>query len=166
MNTRPATASDFDGLVTLWYQGWHDGHAQIVPAKMRDSRTMQNFRERVEGSYREMRVVGESGAPRGFHIVKRDELAHLYIARDARGTGIAAALLGDVEEQITQAGFETAWLSCAVGNDRAGRFYEKYGWLRGPTTVIQVDTPVGVMPLDVWRYEKQLGPASQPSGRA
>lgn len=159
MNTRPATASDFDGLATLWHRGWHDGHAQIVAPEMRDARTLQNFQERVEGSYREMKVLGDSGAPRGFHIVKRDELAHLYIDQDARGTGIAAALLGDAEEQIAQAGFDTAWLSCAVGNDRAARFYEKYGWRRGETTVIQVDTPIGVMPIDVWKYEKHLAAA-------
>jgi hypothetical protein len=42
-----------------------------------------------------------------------------------------------------------------VGNERAARFYEKRGWSRG-TLTSQLDTPEGVFPLDVWRYEKPL----------
>lgn len=159
MNTRSAVVSDFDGLATLWYQGWHDAHAQIVSTQMREVRTPQNFRERVQGAYRDMKVIGDIGKPKGFHIVKRDELAHLYVDRDARGTGAATELLRDVERQIASAGFETAWLACAVGNDRAAQFYEKHGWLRKQTTVIQIETPIGVMPLNVWRYEKNLADA-------
>ena len=150
---------DFEGLASLWHQGWHDAHAKIVSAQMREVRTPQNFRERVEGGYRDMKVIGGIGAPKGFHILKQNELAHLYVDRHARGTGVAAELLRDAEGQIADAGFATAWLACAVGNDRAGQFYEKYGWLRKQTTVIQIETPIGSMPLEVWRYEKNLADA-------
>ena len=47
-------------------------------------------------------------------------------------------------------------LACAVGNDRATRFYEKWEWHPVGTEVKQLDTPNGNFPLEVWRYEKRL----------
>jgi RimJ/RimL family protein N-acetyltransferase len=48
------------------------------------------------------------------------------------------------------------WLACAIGNERAARFYEKSGWRRTGTMVSQLETPNGIFPLEVWRYEKRL----------
>ena len=159
MNTRSANPTDIDELARIWCEGWHDGHAHVVSQQMIRVRTPENFRQRVEESYRDMGVIGEIGAPTGFHIVKHDELSHLYVSRQARGSGIATALLDDAERRIANTGAKTAWLACAVGNDRAARFYEKYGWGQMGTVVIQVDTPVGLMPLNVWRYEKTVSVA-------
>jgi len=50
-----------------------------------------------------------------------------------------------------------AWLACAIGNERAARFYEKCGWRRVGKMINPLDTPDGVLPLEVWRYEKRLG---------
>ena len=46
--------------------------------------------------------------------------------------------------------------AAARGNDRAARFYEKCGWRRSAVIVSQLQTAAGVIPLEVWRYEKQL----------
>lgn len=48
------------------------------------------------------------------------------------------------------------WLACAIGNDRAARFYEKNGWRRAGTIINEADTERGPFPLEVWRYEKPL----------
>jgi ribosomal protein S18 acetylase RimI-like enzyme len=53
------------------------------------------------------------------------------------------------------AGVETAWLACAVGNDRAARFYEKQGWHRAGTVMHEPDDSGGFV-FEVWRYEKRL----------
>jgi hypothetical protein len=53
---------------------------------------------------------------------------------------------------------EVAWLACAVGNDRAARFYEKYAWRRVGTMSYQPDAAADVPALQVWRYEKRLDP--------
>ncbi len=53
-------------------------------------------------------------------------------------------------------GVETAWLACAIGNERAAKFYEKNGWQRVGHRVIQLDIPDGLFPLEVWRYEKNV----------
>ena len=52
----------------------------------------------------------------------------------------------------------TGWLACAIGNDRAARFYEKNGWRRTGTIVNDAETLQGPFPLEVWRYEKALRP--------
>jgi RimJ/RimL family protein N-acetyltransferase len=66
------------------------------------------------------------------------------------------ALIADVETRLAKSGVETAWLACAIGNDRAARFYEKCGWRRVGKMINELETPDGIFPLEVWRYEKVL----------
>jgi GNAT superfamily N-acetyltransferase len=100
--------------------------------------------------------VGNTGRPLGFCIVRGDELYQLFVSAGARGSGVAASLLADAESRLAQVGVETAWLACAIGNDRAARFYEKSGWRRTGTMINQSETPSGPYPLEVWRYEKRV----------
>jgi ribosomal protein S18 acetylase RimI-like enzyme len=102
------------------------------------------------------RVSGPLGRAVGFCMVKLDELYQLYVAPEARGSGLAAALLGDGEKRLASSGVTKAWLACAIGNERAMRFYEKNGWTRRGPMVSQLETPDGVYRLEVWRYEKRL----------
>jgi GNAT superfamily N-acetyltransferase len=102
--------------------------------------------------------MGDIGAPLGFSWVKDDELYQLYVASQARGTGVATALIADAEAQLLSSGVETAWLACAIGNERAARFYEKCGWRRTRNMINVLDTTAGTFHLEVWRYEKPLRP--------
>ena len=104
----------------------------------------------------ETRVVGSLGAPAGFCVLRGDELYQLFVAAAARGAGVAAALIADSETRLAARGVETTWLTCAIGNDRAARFYEKCGWRRAETFVDRLETSLGVIPLEVWRYEEDL----------
>jgi RimJ/RimL family protein N-acetyltransferase len=70
--------------------------------------------------------------------------------------GIAAALVKDAEARLAETGVDTAWLACAIGNERAARFYEKCGWHLAGTMVNHAETADGTFPLEVWRYEKSL----------
>jgi hypothetical protein len=54
------------------------------------------------------------------------------------------------------AGVWVAWLACAIGNERAARFYEKRGWMRAGNMINELETPGGRFRLKVWRYEKRL----------
>jgi GNAT superfamily N-acetyltransferase len=115
------------------------------------------MRERIEAGG--VRVAGPVGAPLGFAIVRHDELDQLYVAPEAHGTGLAAALLDDAERLLRDRGVATAWLACAIGNARAARFYEKRGWTRVRTFTHLADTSDGLMPVETWRYEKRVGDA-------
>jgi GNAT superfamily N-acetyltransferase len=103
-----------------------------------------------------VRVAGPLGAPVGLCIIKGNELYQLYVSAEARGTGIAAALLADGEIRMARKGVEIAWLACAIGNQRAARFYEKSGWRRVGNMINRLETATGIFPLEVWRYEKSV----------
>ena len=92
-----------------------------MPAELTRLRTLASFRERLQHALPYIRVVGPSGAPTGFSIVKDDELYQLFVAAAARGTGVAAALIEDAEARLAQSGVAVAWLACAIGNERAAR---------------------------------------------
>lgn len=156
MDVRNAREAELDRLAAIWFDAWHDAHAQIVPRELTRYRTRESFRSRLAEAIQDIRVVGPPGDPLGFCIVKDDELYQLFVAAPARGSGAAAALIADAEARLAQRGVRTAWLACVIGNDRAARFYEKCGWQRVGTMINRLDTPGGVIPLEVWRYEKPL----------
>ena len=156
MSVRPAEAGEIDHLARVWYDAWQDAHARILPAELSRIRTLESFRDRLQAALADVRVVGPFPTPFGFCMLKGDELYQLYVSGEARGTGVAAALVADAEARLAGDGVELAWLACAVGNERAARFYEKCGWHRAGTVAYQPDAANGAPPLEVWRYEKRL----------
>lgn len=157
MNVRPAEASDIPRLARVWYDGWQDAHAAILPEEIRRVRTLERFEAHLKENVAVTRVAGLLGAPIGFSMMKGDELNQLYVAAEARGTGAAQALIADAEARLAATGATLIWLSCAIGNDRAARFYTKSGWHNSGVRTIQLDMPDGSrLPLDIWRFEKGL----------
>jgi GNAT superfamily N-acetyltransferase len=156
MSVRMVTESEIPILAKLWYDGWQDAHATILPKDLARHRTPESFRQKLASALEEVRVVGHVGEPVGLCLVKEDELNQLYVLALARGTGVAATLLADGEARIRAKGFPSAWLACAIGNERAARFYEKHKWQRQNNKVIPLDTPEGVFHLEVWYYRKDL----------
>ncbi|MFN8573071.1 MAG: GNAT family N-acetyltransferase [Gemmatimonadaceae bacterium] len=153
---RPAREEEVEQLADIWYEGWQDAHAAIVPAELGKLRTRESFQQRLRAALTDVRVVGPLQHPLGFCMTKGDELYQLYVARAGRGKQIAALLADDAVAIIRSRGAHTAWLGCAIGNERAARFYEKSGWRRAGTIVSQLETQAGLFPLEVWRYEKSL----------
>ncbi len=156
MQVRHAEFTDLDPLATLWLEGWRDAHEGIVPKELARHRTLPSFRERLEAALPHVRVVGPVGNPVGFCTIEADELNQLYVSAEARGSGIARVLMSDAEHRIAALGIQVAWLACAIGNERAAKFYEKSGWNRIRIMTSKLPTPDGIFPLDVWRYEKDL----------
>lgn len=156
MEVRHAEEVEIDALAKVWYDGWQDAHAAILPVELKRARTLASFRDRLRTQLADVRTVGAIGAPLGFCIVKDDELYQLFVTAQARGQGVAAALVADAEARIRGFGATVAWLACAIGNNRAANFYEKCGWHRVGTMVSHLEIPQGKFPLEVWRYEKSL----------
>jgi GNAT superfamily N-acetyltransferase len=162
MEIRHATRAEVPALAQLWYDAWQDAHAAILPEELKRDRTVASFEERLLQLLPDVRAAGPAGAPVAFCIVKGDELYQLFVAREARGTGIAAALVADAEARMAAGGVKTAWLSCAIGNDRAARFYEKCGWRRAGHMLSLLQISTGEFPLETWRYEKALVRTGRP----
>jgi ribosomal protein S18 acetylase RimI-like enzyme len=155
---RDAVEGDVDRLAQLWFDGWHDAHAEVVPADLRRVRTLASFRERLSAALADVRVAETSEALAGFAMLKGDELYQFYVAAFARGTSVAPSLMADALARLRAAGVATAWLACAIGNERAARFYHKQGWRRAGVTTSRLPTPEAIVELDVWRYEIDLRP--------
>ena len=83
-----------------------------------------------EGSGRIVGCVGFSPAsdPRGV------ELKKLYVAKDARVSGLGSELVTLVEAEARRRGAAFIDLWSDTRFETAHRFYEKRGWVRGPTT--------------------------------
>jgi len=153
---RPARESEINQLAELWYQGWQDAHAAILPVELARLRTRESFAERLRAGLQAVRVVGPPDNPVGFCMTKADELYQLFVSPDGRGRGVAALLEADAVSILSRRGIKVAWLACAIGNHRAARFYEKAGWRCVGTVVSELETEAGMFPLEVWRFEKAL----------
>ena len=97
---RDALAAEIDLLARIWYDGWQDAHAAILPEELARDRTLESFKERLRTSLATVRVTGSPGSPTGFCMTKGDELYQLYVSADARGTGTARALIADAERRM------------------------------------------------------------------
>ena len=155
-DVRAAYREEIDALADLWYKGWQDAHATLLPEALARTRTLENFRERMTAAFSSTRVTGPRGAPTGLCMLKGDELNQIYVSAEARGIGVASALIADAESRLAAGGVKTAWLTCAIGNNRAARFYEKSGWQSVGTVLTRLDTMNGPFDLEAWRYEKHL----------
>ena len=138
---RPATADDVEAIAAVFHQGWHDAHPGLVPDGLTERRTPEAFLDRVAARVAETEettVAEVDGGVAGFIMVHDDEAEQVYVARDHRGTGLAAVLLTEAERQIAAAGHDVAFLVVVRGNDRAQAFYARQGW----TDEGDVDYPV------------------------
>lgn len=156
MQVRKAGLQDIDALAKIWYDGWQDAHAELLPAELARERTLEKFRARLPRLLANLRTIGEPGEPLGLSITKDDELNQFYVAAESRGKGIAKILIDEVERRLAANGVRTAWLACAIGNNRAARFYEKSGWHLARTFTHELETTDGPVAFEVWRYEKDL----------
>ena len=159
MIVRDAYSSELDALALLFFEGWQDAHMSIVPPALVRVRTIESFHERLAARLPIFASPSARGTrPQDSNVIEDDELYNLHVARQARGTGVATALIADAEARLAGAGVGVAWLACTVGNDRAAQFYEKSGWHRACTEPYLAETSEGAFLLDVWRYEKRLAP--------
>lgn len=156
LTIRDAGIAEVPQLAKLWYDGWQDAHARILPAQLAQVRTLLNFEERPLAGRANVWVVGTTLAPIGFYWLRGAELYQLYVSATARGSGVATLLLADAEARLRRNEVSTAWLGCAIGNHRAARFYEKCGWMCMGVKNELLEIPGGIFPLDEWRYEKAL----------
>lgn len=153
---RQARDEDHDVLAQIWFQGWHDAHALHVPQALTELRTKESFYIRLRQMLVNTLVSGPIGAPVGFCAVKDDEIYQMYAHRNAKGTGVAAALISAGCQEIARQGFDRARLDVIAQNSRARAFYEKTGWVSQGLHDAEVDTLDGPFPLPCILMTKTL----------
>jgi ribosomal protein S18 acetylase RimI-like enzyme len=64
----------------------------------------------------------------GMVLTHGEWISDLWVLRESRGLGIGQRLLALGETEIAERGHQTLRLRVAKSNQRAVRFYERYGW--------------------------------------
>ena len=59
MDVREARISEISQLAKIWYGGWQDAHARILPVELADFRTLESFEERLRAALASVRVAGQ-----------------------------------------------------------------------------------------------------------
>lgn len=153
---RGAGRADIPAIVRIWHEGWREAHLGRVPVALVAHRGVDDFRQRVPERLGTTTIAALESAVVGFVMVHDDEIEQIYVETAARGTGVAAALLGHGETVIGER-FDRARLAVVAGNSRARRFYERRGWSDTGAFDNPAWTATGVsIPVPARRYEKRL----------
>jgi ribosomal protein S18 acetylase RimI-like enzyme len=144
MQVRPAVASDAAALGRLHVRAWQWAYRGMLPDAYLDGLTDQT--DRRETMWRHVigelqadhplwvaeddgRVVGFCNtAPAGDQPPATGELLSIYLDPDVVGTGVGSALMHQALADFRARGYRAAVLWVLDGNQRAQRFYEKFGW--------------------------------------
>lgn len=153
---RPAHPDDTATLAEIWYAGFVDGHVGHVPEELVAVRTRESFDDRVTAAIEHTTVAEVAGEIAGFVMVVGDEVEQVYVAREHRGSGVAAVVLAEGERLVAGNGHAQAWLAVATGNARARRFYERRGWTDDGAFDYPANTQVGPIPVPCQRYVKAV----------
>ena len=153
---RPATRDDVPAIARIWHDAWHDAHDGHVPAALVAIRTEASFRERAATEVSSTVVAEQDRAVVGLAITGDDEVADIFVAREARGTEVARLLLAAAERAVRRSGHRTACLGVVPGNARARRFYEREGWRDTGDVEHAVAGPDGPIAVPTRLYRKDL----------
>lgn len=156
---RPAGPGDVDAIAAVWHAGWADGHLGHVPAALAAHRGLDDFRRRVPSRLAGTTVALLGGRVVGFVTVHADEVEQVYVARAARGSGIADALLARAEREAARRA-PVVWLAVASGNARARRFYERNGWADSGALEYAAEVEGGTLAVACRRYTKRVAGAA------
>jgi GNAT superfamily N-acetyltransferase len=155
INLRPATDADVAAIAEVWHAGWPDGHLGNVPDELARHRRLADFLRLVPSRIDTTTVAASEDSIIGFVTVHDDEIEQVYVAKSARGSGVAAALLSSAEAAISER-FDLAWLAVVAGNSRARRFYARQGWLDAGPIDYRAEIDGGTFTVPCHRYEKRL----------
>ncbi|WP_313450527.1 GNAT family N-acetyltransferase [Brevibacterium casei] len=156
-DVRPARVSDAPRLAEIHVAAWRAAYRGIMADEFLDGldedRFAANWTQALSDPDNRVRnfvvvagdrILGFGGvsAPRDpAEVLDRlpvtadlGQLAHINLAPEAFGTGVAAVLFTALEDELRHDGYARAYLMVAEGNDRAMRFYEKQGWARTEIT--------------------------------
>jgi GNAT superfamily N-acetyltransferase len=137
---RRATVQDAAGIADVQVRTWRDAYAGIVEREKLEARAVgreQHWREILSGGTPtwvaddDGRIVGTMSA-----AASRDDDAAphtgevwlMYVAPEAQGRGIGAALMNEALGRLRALGCETATLWVFEANTAARRFYERMGF--------------------------------------
>lgn len=140
---RPFRSDDRPAVVRLWHDAWHDGHGSVLPPHVVAERSPESFDLRLGPLEAGCLVAEGDGRILGFAVIEGNEVDQFFVAAEARGTGVAHALLATTEAELARRGISDAVIQCSAGNQRAHRFYARAGWRDSGVRQAPIWTPDG-----------------------
>jgi ribosomal protein S18 acetylase RimI-like enzyme len=166
---RPGVEADAPALGQLHVRSWQWAYRGMLPDDYLDGLAEQT------GAREQMwhQIIRELQADQPLWVAERDgrvagfcntgpardqpagtaELLSIYLDPDVVGTGVGAALMQQALDDMRQRGYRAAVLWVLEANDRARRFYERFGWQTDG--VVKDDTLWGVTIREL-RYRVEL----------
>lgn len=139
---RPGRDADAEGFIRLIGDCWSEypGCIMDVDGEVPELRALATYFAEAGGALwaaeQDGRVIGMA-ATRPMGQDAAFEICKVYVAKEARGTGLAHKLLDAVEARAHAAGAERLVLWSDTRFETAHRFYEKRGFVRqGPIRVL------------------------------
>ncbi len=131
MHVRRAAAGDFDAIADLWRQFDHEVPPPTHEGPADEEKELGEVREIIDS---EIALVAEDddGTPIGFALARRrasgfGTLTDLYVARDARRSGIGTELIREVLAAFRELGIEQLDLEVLASNHVARSLYARWG---------------------------------------
>jgi ribosomal protein S18 acetylase RimI-like enzyme len=170
MLLRDARPEDAPAIALVHVRAWQAGYRGLVPAESLDRMKAEDRAPHYTlGSVdpdQPATLVAETAGIVGFVTTVpargeadagSGEVAALHVDPTCWRHGIGAALLEAAHHRLAERGFIRAVLWLVVGNDRALRFYRRFGWV--PNGRTQTQEVWGVV-LQEMQLERQLGEAT------
>jgi ribosomal protein S18 acetylase RimI-like enzyme len=138
LRVRPATDGDRRALHELW----RDFEVEIPMPAHRDRDEERELAEVDEYVRDHVAVVAErDGRLVGFVLARmkgsvRGYVSDLYVTRDARRSGVAAALMREAVSRLREGGARVVELELLAGNHDASTVYERWGFHESIVTLV------------------------------
>jgi ribosomal protein S18 acetylase RimI-like enzyme len=131
MNVRPAVPEDFDAIAELWKQFDHELPPPTHEGPADQEKELAEVREILDS---EVAFVAEDddATPVGFALARRrapgfGTLTDLYVAQEARGSGVGTELMRSVLAAFRSDGIEQLDLDVLASNRVARSLYGRWG---------------------------------------
>lgn len=131
MIIRAAKAEEAKTLGKIGFSSWRDSEFAVHDAGRTDPEILQrDFEEFCAGYWGTVLVATDFAHPLGWGAREfgNEIISDLWVAPEAQGRGIGAALLAALEAAIALDGLDYAELETYSGNAGAVRFYERQGY--------------------------------------
>jgi ribosomal protein S18 acetylase RimI-like enzyme len=138
---RPLVESDFDAVISIVNQNWKDVYTGYVNQELLDDTGCYERGQRLKQDFINHRlseyVWEESGQVLGLLSMGATadadkandfEIWRIYISAEAQGRGIGGRLLTFAEQTAREKEFEEIIIWAFSRNERAIKFYQKYGY--------------------------------------
>lgn len=144
---------EINGKGYVHYKSWHETYTELVDAGYMESMTLENCTAKAHGWLDNILVAKDAdkvigfvgyGAYRDGTLPEHGEIYALYVLEAYHGKKVGYDLMNAAIEKLSAYQKIAAWV--LKGNDRAIRFYERYGfYFDGTEEEIMLGTPNTVL---------------------